>query len=178
MNRLKKWCFLMLLLAPLALQAATKYDIDHQVNKTLKEFFKTNPQYDSLADKAYGFLVFPSISKAGLIVGGEYGEGALMKESQVVDYYSTMSASIGLQIGSEVHTEIIMFMNKEGFDKFQAGAGFSAGVEGSLAVMNKGEAKVLSTNTVDSSVLVFVYGNKGFMGNLSVGGSKYTKLAR
>ena len=81
----------MLLLSPLALQAATKSDIDNQVNKTLKEFFKTNPKYDGLANQAYGFLVFPSISKAGLIVGGEYGEGALLRESKVVDYYSTMS---------------------------------------------------------------------------------------
>ena len=168
----------MLLLAPFALQAATKDDIDNQVNKTLKAFFKTNPKYDGLADQAYGFLVFPSISKAGLIVGGEYGEGALLKEGKVVDYYSTMSASIGLQIGSEVHTEIIMFMNKESLDKFQAGEGLSAGVEGSLAVMNKGEAKVLSTNTVDGSVLVFVYGNQGFMGNLSVEASKFTKLTQ
>lgn len=167
-----------MLLAPLALQAATKDVIDNQVKKTLKEFFKTNPQYDSLADKAYGFLVFPSISKAGLIVGGEYGEGALIRESKVVDYYSTMSATFGLQIGAEVHTEIIMFMHKESFDKFQAGDGLSVGVEGSLAVMNRGEAKVLNTNTVDGSVLVFVYGNQGFMGNLSVAGSKYTKLTR
>ena len=168
----------MLLLSPLALQAATKSDIDNQVNKTLKEFFKTNPKYDGLANQAYGFLVFPSISKAGLIVGGEYGEGALLRESKVVDYYSTMSASIGLQIGSEVHTEIIMFMNKESFDKFQAGAGLSAGVEGGLAFLNKGEAKGYSTNSIDAAVLVFVYGNKGFMGNLSLEGSKFTKLTR
>jgi len=169
---------MMLLLSPLSLQAASKSNIDTQVNKTPKEFLKTNPKYDVLANQPYGFLVFPSISKAGLILGGEYGEGALLRESKVVDYYSTISASIGLQIGSEVHTEIIMFMNKDSYDKFQAGTGLSAGVESGIAFFNKGEAKSFSTNSVDASVLVFVYGNKGFMGNVSLEGSKFTKLTR
>ena len=178
MSQWKSWLCVLAMLLPLGVQAATKDEVDIRVDSVLKEFFRSNPMYSSLGAKAYGILVFPSILKAGLIVGGEYGEGALTKDGKVTDYYSTMSASIGLQIGAEERSEIIMFMDKTAFEDFKKSDGWSAGVDGSIAVMNVGLGKVLNTDTIQDPIIAFVFSNKGFMGNFSLEGTKFTKTYR
>jgi lipid-binding SYLF domain-containing protein len=178
MSQWKKWFCVLAMLLPLGVQAASKDEVDIRVDSVLREFFRSNPMYKSLGEKAYGILVFPSVLKAGLVVGGEYGEGALTKDGKITDYYSTTSASFGFQIGAEERSEIIMFMDKDAFDSFKKGNGWSAGVDGSITVLNIGLGKVLNTDSIQDPIIAFVYSNKGFMGNFSLEGTKFTKTYR
>lgn len=161
--------------APVAADAAK---INAKVNATLKEFREnTPPKVQRYVAQAKGVLVFPDVIKAGIGVGGEYGEGALLVGDRVVDYYSVAGASIGLQFGAQSRAQIILFMTDKALKSFHASKGWKAGVDGSVAVIKLGAGgEVLTPDADKQAVLGFVYGAKGLMYNLNFEGQKFTKI--
>ena len=114
--------------------AASKPEIDVSVSKTLKQFEMLNKSHRDLEKKAAGMLIFPKVTKGGVGVAGEYGEGVLQVNGKTVDYYSVTSASVGLTVGMAKHSEIIMFMNQETLDKFKFSKGWSIGADTGIAL--------------------------------------------
>ena len=153
-----------------------RQEIDDKVNATLSRLSSTIPGSRELVSKARGVLVFPSVLAAGLGIGGEYGEGALRVDGRNVDYYSTASASFGLQIGAQSKAVVFLFMTQEALDKFRNSKGWTAGVDASVAVTKAGVNGDIDLNTATQPVNVFVMTNKGLMANLTVEGTKITKL--
>jgi len=78
--------------------------------------YQHNPVAEAISKKAKAVLVFPKVIKAGLIVGGSYGEGVLMKGSQVDGYYNTVSGSWGWQAGAESYAYAVFLMNDKALD--------------------------------------------------------------
>lgn len=161
-----------------AVHAATKQEIDTDAGYALKAFYDLSPGNKELASKASGMLIFPTVMKAGFVVGGEYGEGVLQVAGKPVEYYSIASASFGLQIGAQARSEVILFMDKDALENFRAHDGWSVGVDGSVAVVDMGAAKDINTETAKEPVIAFIFSNKGLMGNLSLEGSKFSKISR
>lgn len=155
---------------------AKRQEIDASVNSTLTRLSSTMPGSHELVNKARGVLVFPAVLAAGFGVGGEYGEGALRIGGKTVDYYSTASASFGLQIGAQSKAIIFLFMTQEALDKFRSSQGWTAGVDASVAVIKAGANGDVDLNTATQPVNVFVMTNQGLMANLTVEGTKITKL--
>lgn len=173
--------FLALALGPVSLSsapaaAATAVEIDAEVDAALTRFYEEVPVARELAAKAKGILVFPSVVKAGFMVGGEYGEGALRVAGRSAGYYSTAAASIGLQLGVQTRTEVLMFMTEEALQQFQASDGWEVGVDGSVALIKVGVAGEIDTTTISDPVIGFIFGERGLMANLSLEGAKITKL--
>lgn len=166
----------MLIIAPV--HAATREEIDADVTAAIAEFYKKSQAGQALAEKASGMLVFPKVIKAGIGVGGEYGEGALLVAGKTVEYYSTAAASIGFQLGAQQKSQVILFMNEEVLKKFRDSNGWEAGVDGSVAVAEIGAGGALDTNTAQEPIIGFVFSNKGLMYNLTFEGSKMTKIVR
>jgi len=158
--------------------AANREEIDADVQEVLKDFGYLSSGNKELLSKANGVLVFPSVVKAGFVVGGEYGEGSLQIGGKTVDYYSIASASVGLQLGAQERAEIILFMDKSALDKFVASDGWSAGVDGSIAVVDSGTGKGLSTETIKDPIIAIIMRNRGLMANLSFEGAKISKINR
>jgi lipid-binding SYLF domain-containing protein len=158
--------------------AESAVEIDAKANAALEEFFSTAPAGKELAAKATGILIFPSVVKAGMLVGGEYGEGALRVNGATVDYYSTTSGSIGFQLGVQKKSIIIMFMEQSALDRFRSSSGWEVGVDGSVALVTIGTGGSVDTNTAQQPIIGFVFGQKGLMLNLTLEGSKMTKLVR
>jgi lipid-binding SYLF domain-containing protein len=123
-------------------------------------------------------LVFPSVIKAGFGIGGEYGEGALQIGGKTVAYYSTAAASIGLQLGAQSKSVVIIFMANKALSDFQNSKGWKAGVDGSVALVEWGAAEDINTVDIQDPIVGFVFSNKGLMYNLTLEGSKFTKLAK
>lgn len=153
-----------------------RQEIDASVNSTLMRLSGTVPGSRELVNKARGILVFPSVLAAGFVVGGEYGEGALRIGGKTVDYYSTVTGSFGLQIGAQSKAIIFLFMTQEALDKFRGSQGWTAGVDASVAVIKTGANGDIDLNTATQPVNVFVMTNQGLMANLTVEGTKITKL--
>ena len=158
--------------------SASKQEIDEDVKAALAEFYEKSQAGKALAEKASGMLVFPKVIKAGFGVGGEYGEGALLVKGETVEYYSTAAASIGFQLGAQQKSQVILFMNDDVLKKFRDSDGWEAGVDGSVAVAELGAGGEISSNTAQEPIIGFIFSNKGLMYNLTLEGSKMTKLVR
>lgn len=176
MKQLLKFGLVTLLLAAVNAVAASKEEIDIKVEGALKEFKLKTEGADKYLEAAEGVLVFPSVVKAGFGIGGQYGEGALLIDGATVDYYSTAGASFGFQIGAQSKTVIIMFMTEPALKGFRESKGWEAGVDGSVALVQLGAGGSLDTTNIKDPVVGFVFGNKGLMYNLTLEGSKFTKL--
>lgn len=165
-----------LLLLPAASQASSKLEIDLFVQETLADFYKQSSAGRELASRAKGMLIFPKIYKAGFWVGGEYGEGALRIGGNTVGYYNIASASLGLQLGVQKKSQIILFMTDDALQKFRNSQGWEAGVDGSVAIANFGAGEEIDTKTFQQPIIGFVFSNKGLMYNLTIEGAKITPI--
>ena len=150
--------------------------INANVDQTLSRLYVAVPGSRELVGKARGVLVFPSVLAAGFVVGGQYGEGALRVDGRTAGYYSTTSASFGLQIGAQSKAIIILFMTQDALDKFRSVQGWSIGGDASVAVLKVGANGAIDSNSVRSPVDAFVLSNGGLMANLTLEGTKVNRL--
>ena len=155
--------------------AATAKEIDVSVDVALENFNKTVKGGNEFLKSAKGVLVFPGVFKAGIGVGGEFGEGALRIGGKTADYYSTAAASIGFQFGAQKKTVILVFMQQEALKKFRASPGWEAGVDGSVALIKIGAGGSIDTTKIKDPIVGCVFGQKGLMYNLTLEGSKFAK---
>ena len=156
--------------------AASAEEINIKVDAALAKFRKTVDGGAAFLKKADGVLVFPEVVKAGFGIGGEYGEGALRIGGKTVDYYSTAAASIGFQLGAQVKTVILVFLNKAALAKFRKSSGWEVGVDGSVALITLGAGKDINSVNINDPIVGFVINNKGLMYNLTLEGSKISKI--
>ncbi len=161
-----------------AVNAASSAEINIGVSETIKRFKKEIPGGAEFIKKAEGVLVFPSVIKAGFGIGGEYGEGALQIAGKTKSYYSTAAASIGFQIGAQTKSVVLIFMTTDALKGFQSSEGWKAGVDGSVALIEWGAAKDINTLDIKDPIVGFVFSNKGLMYNLTLEGSKFTKIVK
>ena len=123
-------------------------------------------------------LVFPRVTKGGVGIGGEFGEGVLQVNGKTVGYYSVGAATVGLTLGLANHSEIIMFMTQESLDKFISQAGWSIGADAGITVVSGGANGSYDTETAKKPILGFVFAEKGLIGDLSLEGSKISKIKK
>lgn len=158
--------------------AASREVIDAKVSAALKELYEKSQAARDLSAKASGILVFPSVIKAGIGIGGEYGEGSLLVSGNPVGYYNVAAASIGFQLGAQSKTQVIMFMTDASLKQFRDSNGWEAGVDGSVALVEWGAGGSVDTNNIKDPVVGFIYSNKGLMYNLTLEGSKISPIEK
>lgn len=159
-------------------KAASAGEINAGVNATLQQFYHQIPGSQALAARAAGVLVFPTVIKAGIGIGGEYGEGAMRVGGRTVAYYNVLSASIGFQLGAQARSVIIMFMTPQALANFQRIDGWRVGVDGSVVVVVVGAGGSIDTDKITSPVVGFIVDSKGLMYNLTLEGSKISRIYR
>jgi lipid-binding SYLF domain-containing protein len=164
-----------LFLAAPSAHAASAAEIDREVDRVLADFRKIDGT-DAFLRIAKGVLVFPKVYKAGVGVGGEYGEGALRMDGKTVDYYSTAAASVGFKLGAQAKSIVVIFTEESALKKFRESEGWKVGVDGSVALVDIGVGKAVDTTNIKDPVIGFIFGQKGLMYNLTLEGSKFTKL--
>lgn len=145
-------------------------------NASLKKLYAKVPAAKTLGQKAHAILVFPSVTKAGLGIGGQYGEGALLQNGKAIGYYSTAGASVGLQIGAQKYGYAMFFMNPGAVAQLDKAEGFEVGVGPTVVVMDEGKAKSMTTTTMNDDIYAFIFGQKGLMAGLGIQGNKITKI--
>jgi lipid-binding SYLF domain-containing protein len=163
--------------APAAL-AASAAEINRDANRALAKLYQTHPDAKKLGARAKGVLVFPSIYKAGFMVGAQYGEGALRKGNKTVGYYSTMAGSYGLQAGAQTFGYVLFFMNDDALSYLNKSEGFEIGTGPSVVVLDEGMAKTVTSTTATHDVYAVIFDQKGLMAGLGLQGSKISKIER
>ena len=156
--------------------AATAKEIDVSVDVALENFEKDVGGAKQFLATAKGLLVFPSVIKAGVGFGGEFGEGALRINGKTVSYYNTMAGSFGLQFGAQAKTIVLVFLDEDALRQFQKSEGWKVGVDGSVAVIAIGAGTSLDSSKLNQPIVGFVLDQKGLMYNLTLEGSKFTRI--
>jgi lipid-binding SYLF domain-containing protein len=163
---------------PSASNASSAAEINDAANATLHRFVEQNPSAEELGRKAAAALVFPSVVKAGMFVGGQYGEGVLIAHGNAIGYYNIISASFGFQLGAQSQSLIILFMTQEALDDFQRAYGWKVGIDGSIVIVTVGAGGSIDTDNLTSPIIGFVFDQEGLMYSLSLEGSKITRIER
>jgi lipid-binding SYLF domain-containing protein len=163
-------------LAASPVMAASAEKIDRTSNEALEVFKKQVDGSEVFLSQAAGYLVFPRVIKVGIGVGAETGEGALRVGGQTVAYYRTTSGSIGMQLGAQAKSIVIAFMTKAALDSFRNSEGWKVGVDGSVALIDMGAGKTIDSQNISDPVVGFIFGSKGLMYNLTLEGTKFSKL--
>jgi lipid-binding SYLF domain-containing protein len=166
------------LLMPEIATAASAREINIKVDETLKRFRKEVNGGGEFLRQSKGVLVFPDVIKAGFGIGGEYGEGALRIGGKNVAYYNTVAASIGFQLGAQLKSVVLVFLDNKALSDFRKSDGWKAGVDGSVAVIEWGAGEDINTVDIKDPVVGIVFNNKGLMYNLTLEGSKFSKIDR
>jgi lipid-binding SYLF domain-containing protein len=151
-------------------------ELARESQAALQELYANVPLAKELGPKAHAILVFPKVTKAGLGIGGQYGEGALLKGGTAVGYYKTTGASFGLQAGGQTYGYAMLFMNAKALAQLDNAKGFEVGVGPSVVLVDEGMAKTTTTTTLKDDIYAFVFGQKGLMAGLGVQGNKIKKI--
>lgn len=156
--------------------ADTATEIDKEIQLALEKLYSGSPTAVELSKVTKGIMVFPDVLKAGLLVGAQYGQGALLVDGETVGYYNTVSASYGLQAGAQSFGYALLLMTDEALGYLQKSNGWEIGVGPSVVVVEKGLAKSLTTTTAKEDVYAFFFDQKGLMAGLGLQGSKITQI--
>ena len=156
--------------------AASRSEIDSNVNEAISRFKEEVNGADVFLNQAVGYLVFPRVIKVGIGIGAETGEGALRVNGRSAAYYRTTSGSFGLQLGAQAKSIVIAFMTKESLAKFRNSSGWQVGVDGSVALIDLGAGKQVNTANIKDPVVGFIFGAKGLMYNLTLEGTKISRI--
>ncbi len=154
----------------------TAKEIDASADAAMDRFYKNVKDAKEVVQRSKGILIMPNVKKGALIVGGEYGQGALRIGGKTVGYYSMTSGSLGLQIGGQAKDVIFAFMSSEALQKFRDSKGWEAGVDGNVALITLGGGERAITAMGNDPIVAFVFDVKGLMADMSIRGAKFNKL--
>jgi lipid-binding SYLF domain-containing protein len=158
--------------------AASRTDLESSSKKALDKLVAEVPAAKALHAKAVAVLVDPSIAKAGLVVGGQYGEGVLWRGGKVTGFYNTSGASYGLQAGAQKYGYAMFFMTDKALKSLDATSGFEVGVGPSVVVLDSGMAKNVTSSTMTQDIYAFVFQQQGLMAGVGLQGNKITKIKK
>ena len=158
--------------------AATAEDLDKDAAQALQALYKSRPAAEAISKNAKAILVFPKIVKAGLVFGGSYGEGVLMKGAKVSEYYNSVSASWGWQAGAETYTYVVFLMSDAAVNYLAKSKGWEIGVGPTVVIVNEGAGKNISTSTLKDDAYAFINDQQGLMASLSIEGTKISRIKR
>jgi lipid-binding SYLF domain-containing protein len=159
-------------------RGATAEDLDKDSRQALQILYKATPFAKTLSHSAKAVLVFPKVIKAGLVFGGSYGEGELLRGSKVDGYYNTVTGSWGLQAGAQSYGYVVFLMTENAVQYLSNTQGWEIGVGPTVVLVDEGVAKNLSTSTLKDDAYAFVFDQQGLMAGVSIEGTKISRIKR
>lgn len=158
--------------------AATAEDLNRDSQQALQTLYKTHPGAEALSHRAKAILIFPNMVKAGLVFGGAYGEGELEQGGKVDGYYNSITGSWGFQAGAQSYGYVVFLMSNKAVRYIHQTHGWEIGVGPTVAVVDEGLAKNLSTSTLKDDAYAFIFNQQGLMAGVSIEGTKISRINR
>jgi lipid-binding SYLF domain-containing protein len=165
-----------LALARPAAAATSAEDLNAESRHALETLYRSNPTAEVIGNHARAILIFPNIVKAGLVFGGAYGEGELMRDGRVQGYYNSVAASWGLQAGAQSFGYAVFLMSPKAVEYLEKTSGWEIGVGPTVVLVNEGMAKNLSTSTLKDDAYAFIFDQQGLMAGLTIEGTKISRI--
>lgn len=161
---------------------AEKIALDRDIHAAISHLLETSEAARNLADSAQGALVFPNVTKAGFVVGIQYGDGALVKRRAsgegyyISKYYTLKSASYGLQAGIQTFGYVMALMTDAAVEHVETSSNWELGFGPTIVVVDKGAATTLTTETAKADIYAFTFGQSGLMAGLGIQGTKVSRM--
>ena len=159
-------------------KAATAENLSTNAEQALQTLFANSPGAEAIASSAKAVLIFPRILRAGFVFGGSYGEGVLMREGTVVDYYNSVSGSWGLQLGAQTYGYAVFLMTEEAVTYLERSNGWEVGVGPTVVLVDEGLARNISSTTLQEDAYAFIFGQQGLMAGITFEGTKISRIDR
>ena len=159
--------------------AETVSDLEARARKALNALTAEVPAARALTNDAKAILVFPRITRVGLVFGGQHGEGVLFRNGRAADYYySILGASWGLQAGAQQFGYAMFLMTDEAIDSLSSASGMEIGVGPTVVLVDQGAAANLTTTTTRGDIYAFAFSQRGLMAGLGLQGNRIAKIPR
>ena len=156
--------------AKLAKAEGKQQTLKLECDAAMNDLRQSDPSIDEFLKRAYGYAVFPSVAKGGLVVGGANGKGILFEQGSPVGYCDLTQASVGFLAGGQRFRELVVLQTSDAMQKFRSGQ-FSLGADISVVAVKTGSA---AGAQFKDGVAVFVKPVAGAMFDISVAGQKFT----
>jgi lipid-binding SYLF domain-containing protein len=153
----------------------SKESLNKDIQAALDTLYEKEAGAKALADKAKGILVFPHVRKAGFVVSGLHGDGAMLKGGKVADYYSTSAIGVGLEAGAQSFSYALFFMSDDALKDFEKRDDFEIGAGANVVFVESGAAAGAGSAISPASIYGFTFGQKGLMAGVSLQGTKISK---
>lgn len=163
---------------PTVARAEDRATLERTSQAALNSLIAQNASARDLSKRAVAVLVFPDVKKAGLIVGGQFGEGVLWRGGKAAAYYNTGGASYGFQAGVQEYGYAMFFMKEAALKALDSTQGFEVGVGPSIVVMDQGKGVTHTTTTMQDDIYAFIFNQKGLMAGIGIQGNKITKITK
>lgn len=144
--------------------------LDLEAQAVLKRLSSSDPTLPAFLERAHAYTVFPSIGKGALGVGGAYGRGVVYERGRVIGYADVTQATLGLQIGGQSYSQILVFQDRETLERFKSG-NFTFAANASAVAVKAGAA---AATDFQNGTAVFTQSEAGLMAEASVGGQRFT----
>jgi len=176
---LKIHTFILICLTSMGIaHAAPVEPLDQDARTALNALYDSSPAAKALGEKAKGVLVFPNVRKAAIILGGQYGEGAMFANGDIVGHYGVNGVLAGLELGAQSFAYAMFFMSDAALQDLRSSHGFEIGADPNIVVVDAGAAKEITTSTTRADVYAYVFNQKGLMGGIALQGLTITSLER
>lgn len=156
--------------------AASASEISRDARAALDRLLASEPAAQALNSRSVAVLVFPTIIKAGFIIGGQGGDGALFVGGRTEAYYNIAAASFGLQAGAQTFSYALFFVTQSALSYLSRSNGWAIGSGPSIVIVDKGAAASLTSTTLTQDVYAFPFGQRGLMAGIGLEGSKITRI--
>lgn len=166
------------LTSPPVAAAESAAEINQDVSRALAQLYAESDSAKALRGRAKGILVFPSIVKGGFLVGGQFGEGALVEGSRIAGYYNTVQLSYGLQAGLQKYGYALFLMTDSARSWLDKSDGWELGVGPTIVVVDVGASGSATTTTLQSDIYAFFFNQTGLMAGLGLQGTKVTRIEK
>jgi lipid-binding SYLF domain-containing protein len=177
-GRLALFALLMAAASVIPGHAADRGKLEREATAVMTKLYQKYPEARKLEQKAAAILVFPEVYKAGLMIGGETGDGVMRVKGKTVAYYNTSGVSYGLQAGAQKYGYALFIMTPSALKSIETADGFEIGTGPSVVVMDDSMARKTSTTTINKDIYAYIFNQKGLMAGLGIQGNKLTRLEK
>ncbi len=171
-NKIKIQLFsVLMVIGVLSVNAQQNWDVkmEEKSLKTIEKFKEKSWEMKSIFKNSYGYAVFPSIGKGGIVIGGAHGKGILYQQGKPIGDTKMTQVTIGFQWGGQSYSEIVFFEDKEAFDLFRANR-LELAAQASAVLVTAGISKDIPYN---NGVAIYTLPKAGLMFEATVGGQKF-----
>jgi lipid-binding SYLF domain-containing protein len=152
-------------------------DLTQDSRAALDRLYAANPKAKQLGARAIAVLVFPSIVKAGFMVGAQTGRGTLFLRTRPSGVYRITAGSFGFQAGAQTFGYALFIVTQSALDYIGKSHGWSVGSGPSVVVVDKGMARTMNTTTLSQDVYAISFNQQGLMAGAGLEGSKISRIS-